>query len=542
MTSHASLYVNAAIRTPALPSHATESALLVRDGVVAWVGSAADAPAADEVIDCRAIAGDDALLAPAFVDAHVHATDTGLALRGLDLSGVRSAEQLLDAVSAFAAGLPDAAVVLGHGFDESTWPSLEQPPAAERLARASGGRAVYLSQASIHSALVTPDLLKLAEGAPGYDESGWVRRDAHHVVREAAFGQITADQRRTAQRAALEHAASLGIAAVHECGGPGTSSEEDFTDVLSLSGAGLPEVYGYWGELGGAAKAVELGAVGAGGDLYADGALGSRTAHLSADYLDEHGCGFGYVTAEQVRDHLLGCHALRPRDERSREEPGVHSARPLQGGFHAIGDAAIGTVLEGFAMAAAKLGHLGVSGAEVLREARHRIEHAEIVDKAMIGKFVEYGITASMQPAFDRLWGGEHQMYAQRLGVARSLASNPMGQMHAVGVALAFGSDSPVTPLDPWGSVRAAVNHFNPVQRMSAKAAYAAHTRGGWRAVHLDDDGVLAPGHAATFGIWSAPGGLVGTLPALLPELPDEPLPELPVCRRTVLRGEKIYG
>jgi predicted amidohydrolase YtcJ len=214
----------------------------------------------------------------------------------------------------------------------------------------------------------------------------------------------------------------------------------------------------------------------------------------------------------------------------------------LQGGFHAIGDLAIATVLEGFGLAAAKLGGRGVSGAEALREARHRVEHVEIVDKAMIAKFVEYGITASMQPAFDRLWGGEHQMYAQRLGVARSLASNPMGQMHGVGAALAFGSDAPVTPLDPWGSVRAAVNHFNPVQRMSAKAAFAAHTRGGWRAVHRDDDGVLAPGTAATFAVFSTPAGLVGTLPALLPELPDEPLPALPECRRTVLRGEIIHG
>jgi predicted amidohydrolase YtcJ len=302
--------------------------------------------------------------------------------------------------------------------------------------------------------------------------------------------------------------------------------------VLSLSGKGLPEVYGYWGELMGAAKALGLGAVGAGGDLYADGALGSRTAHLSSAYLDGEpgGCGHGYVTAEQVRDHLLDCHRH------------TVEGRPAQGGFHAIGDRAIATVLEGFAMAAAKLGARGLSGAEALREARHRVEHVEIVDKAMIAKFVEYGITASMQPAFDRLWGGEHQMYAQRLGVARSLASNPMGQMHGVGVALAFGSDAPVTPLDPWGSVRAAVNHFNPVQRMSPKAAFAAHTRGGWRAVHRDDDGVLVPGKAATFAVFSAPAGLVGTLPALLPELPDESLPALPDCRRTVLRGEIIYG
>ena len=115
-------------------------------------------------------------------------------------------------------------------------------------------------------------------------------------------------------------------------------SEADFTGLLALSAAsGLPEVYGYWGELMGAAKARELGAVGAGGDLYADGALGARTAHLREPYLDgdRDGCGHGYLTAEQVRDHLLDC-----------------AAHGVQGGFHAIGDAAIATVLAGFAAAA----------------------------------------------------------------------------------------------------------------------------------------------------------------------------------------------
>ncbi len=82
------------------------------------------------------------------------------------------------------------------------------------------------------------------------------------------------------------------------------------------------------------------------------------------------------------------------------------------------------------------------------------------MNKAIIAGFVEFGVVASMQPAFDRLWGGERQMYAGRLGIDRSLESNPMGAMHGVGVAFAFGSDSPVTPLDPWGSVRAAMRHI----------------------------------------------------------------------------------
>ena len=500
------------------------TALLVRDGTIAWIGSSADAPAADRTVDLGG-----ALVTPAFVDAHVHSTDTGVVLLGLDLAGSRSSGEVLDRVAAHVAGLPADAVVVGHGWDESTW-SEQTPPTAAELDRAGGGRAVYLSQVSVHSAVVSTALLtRTPPQTPGYADSGWLRRDAHHVVRGMAMGVISNAQRDAAQRAALRHAASLGIAAIHECGGPGTSDEFDFTNVLALGrGAELPDVYGYWGELGGAVKARELGAVGAGGDLYADGALGSQTAHLRDPYLDgtveQSGadrCGHGYVTADQVGAHLIECTRLG-----------------VQGGFHAIGDAAIADVLAGFAIAAKDL------GTDALRAARHRIEHAEILDRALIAGFVEYGIVASMQPAFDRLWGGAGQMYEQRLGLERSLASNPIGALAGVGVALAFGSDSPVTPLDPWGTVKAAMNHHNPVFRIGIKTAFAAHTRGGWRAARVENAGTLVPGADATFAVWDRPGQLVGAgwgLPNLFSTDPDEPDPALPTCLRTVAHGSEIF-
>jgi predicted amidohydrolase YtcJ len=176
-----------------------------------------------------------------------------------------------------------------------------------------------------------------------------------------------------------------------------------------------------------------------------------------------------------------------------------------------------------------------------IRLARHRIEHAEIIDKALIAAFVEYGIVASVQPAFDRLWGGDHAMYAQRLGIERSRASNPLGSLAGVGVALAFGSDSPVTPIDPWGTVRAAILHHNPAQRVGVRTAFAAHTRGGWRAVHADAEGTLAPGAKATFAIWATPAGRTNGLPTLVAAGPGEPAPPLPTCLRTVVRGTTIF-
>jgi len=504
------------VLTPADP---TATALLVEDGRIGWLGPDADAPSADEVVDLGG-----ALVTPAFVDAHVHTTDTGITLGGLSLRRTAGANALLAAVAEHAAGLQGDAVVIGHGWDETTWAD-QTLPTAEQLDKAGGGRPVYLSRACVHSALVSSALLRQIPGAreaAGFDPSGWLRRDAHHVARAAAMSSIGPAQRRDAQRTALRRAAALGIAAVHECGGPGTSSEDDFTGLLALPGeGGLPEVYGYWGELGGAARAKELGALGAAGDLYADGSLGAWTAHLRQSYLDGDNQGYGYVSVEQVAEHLVDC-----------------TRHGVQGGFHAIGDAALSTVLEGFA-AAEK-----VVGQDRLRAGRHRIEHAELLDKALIAQLVDFGVMASMQPAFDRLWGGEHGMYAQRLGVERALASNPIGALSGVGVGLAFGSDSPVTELDPWGTVRAAMRHRNPAQRINVRAAFAAHTRGGWRAVRRDEEGVLNPGWPATFVVWDTPAGLTGAMPALVetdPEATDDDQPELPVARRTVVRGETIY-
>jgi predicted amidohydrolase YtcJ len=170
-----------------------------------------------------------------------------------------------------------------------------------------------------------------------------------------------------------------------------------------------------------------------------------------------------------------------------------------------------------------------------------------------IAAFAEFGLTASVQPAFDAAWGGDSGMYAQRLGVERARTLNPYAALLRAGVPLAFGSDSPVTPLDPWGAVRAAAFHRTPEHRISARAAFTAHTRGGWRAVGRDDAGVLVPGAPADYALWrteelvvQAPDDRVArwsTDPRSgTPGLPDlSPGAELPVCLRTVVFGQTVF-
>jgi predicted amidohydrolase YtcJ len=518
------------------PADPFATAMLVQDGTVVWVGEegAAEsyAQGADEVVRLEG-----ALVTPAFVDAHVHATSTGLALTGLDLTGCPSLAEALHRLERYAKEQGPGGVLIGHGWDESGWPE-GRPPSRAEVDAAAAGAAVYLSRTDVHSAIASSALLAMAPGVealPGHHPQRPLTRDAHHAVRRAALAHLTAGQRRAAQRAALERAAALGIGTVHECAGPDISSPDDLAELLALpAGGALPRVVGYWGEAGaqGVATARALGAHGAAGDLFVDGALGSRTACLCEPYADDRGTtGAAYLTAEQIGEHVAAC-----------TEAG------LQAGFHAIGDAALHAVVAGVRAAAERVGLARV------RALRHRVEHAELLDPGAVAAFAELGLTASVQPAFDAAWGGEDGMYVARLGRERARALNPFAALLRAGVPLAFGSDAPVTPLDPWGTVRAAAFHRTPEHRISVRGAFTAHTRGGWRAIGRDDAGVLVPGAPADYAIWEPGGELVVQAPdervanwstdprSGTPGLPDlTPGQELPRCLATVVGGRTIH-
>ena len=489
------------------PDHPGATAMLVSDGRVAWVGDRDGAigheDSADEVVELDA-----ALVTPAFVDAHVHVSQTGLALTSLDLSTARSLGEALEALAAFARRGGDG-VILGFGWDESRWPE-HRPPSGAEVDRAAGDRLCYLSRVDGHSAIASGALLAAAPEittADGWDGTGRVERAAHHVARDAVQARLGPGQRRDALRTALEHAASLGLGCVHEIGAPHINPPSDFADLVALAAEHeIITVLPYWGELLAVDRVRGLGCRGAAGDLNADGSIGSRTAALTAPYADAGTSGHAYLTVQQVRDHVAAC-----------------TRAGLQAGFHAIGDAGVTAVVDGMQAAADQVGLAAFVGA------RHRIEHLEMVTPEQAQILARLGVVASVQPSFDAAWGGAQGMYAERLGTGRALAMNPYAMLAAAGVTLAFGSDSPVTPLDPWGGVRAAVDHQVPAQRLSAQDALDAHTRGGWRAARVDDAGWLAPGTPATYAVWDAP-----TLEAAVDQTPT--------CLRTVLDGRTVYS
>ena len=507
------------------------TAALIADGRFVWLGD--DTSAMAYADDAQIVDLDGALVAPAFVDAHVHSTATGLALTGLDLSGTRSAQECLDLVAGHSARHPGQ-ILLGHGWDETAWATGHVPTRSE-LDRACGGGLAYLTRIDVHSALASSALRARCgelDGLPGFDPDGPLSRAAHDRVRAEALESVTPVHREAAQRAALEHAGSRGIASVHEMAGPFISSAEDLRTVLDLGREPtLPEVVGYWGELGAHAHARQLGAKGAAGDLSIDGALGSRTACLRDAYSDDPATrGATYIDVDAATEHLAGA-----------------TAEGAQAGFHVIGDGAADIAIEALERVERDF------GADAVRRCGHRLEHVEMLDDRHREVLARLGVTASMQPAFDAAWGGETGMYAQRLGAARAETMNDVSAAATQGVVLAFGSDAPVTPLDPWGSVTAAMHHRTPGQGISARGAFAAHTRGGRRAAGqlATQPGVIAVDAPATYAVWAAgplavqqPDGRVAGW-STDPRSGTPPLPDLdeksPDCWRTVRDGSVIF-
>lgn len=510
--------------------------MAVHDGMIAWLGS--DDVGRDQFPDAGIVDLDGGFVAPAFVDSHIHLTATGLLLTGLDLRAATSREHCLELIARYAAAHPDP-LVWGHGWDESRWPD-STPPSTVELDALLGDRPAYLTRVDLHSALASSGLRRRVPELPaagGFAEHRPLSSDAHHLIRAAARDLLTRAQRTAAGAAALDAAAAAGIVAVHECAGPDIGGLDEWRE-LRAAQHGV-EVTGYWGEaVTSPERARELmaetGADGLAGDLFIDGALGSRTAWLHEPYADAPDTvGSCYLAPEAVTAHVRAC-----------TQAGVTA------GFHVIGDAAVSAAVAAFERVVDELGVAAVA------RCGHRLEHLEMVTAEQAAKLGAWGIVASMQPNFDARWGGSDGMYARRLGIDRGRSLNPVAPLASQGVPLAFGSDAPVTDLNPWLSVRAAVCHRTPDSAVSARAAFAAATRGGWRAAGVRDGltGTLVPGAPASYAVWevgeldvAAPNTAVqrwSTDPrSQVPALPRlSHTDALPRCRQTVRRGAVIYG
>jgi predicted amidohydrolase YtcJ len=387
-------------------------------------------------------------------DEHVHVTQAALAAQWIPLAGTATAAEALArmaaAMPALLAEWPDPEVpFVGIGFQDGLWPD---PPTQEAIDAVGGSRALVLISHDTHAVWVNSEAARRYSVRPGPD--GILREEPAFVVGRAV--NRLAEARSAAAVAVLAaRAVRRGVVGIVDLEmtwnvdvwreriaggwhGPRIEAGVYPPDLERAVGLGLRS-----GSVLGADGLVTIGPL----KTLIDGALNTRTAYCAHPYPDG---GSGLLTVPEA-----GLVALLERARSAGFVPAVH----------AIGDAAVTIALDAFEAA-------GTAG---------RIEHAQLIAEADLPRFAALGVTASVQPAHlldDREVAAEH--WAGRTGRAFAFRS-----LLDAGAALAFGSDAPVAPLDPWRTLRAAVDRclpgedpWHPEQRIPLAAALRASTRG----------------------------------------------------------------
>lgn len=408
----------------------------------------------------RSVDLDGAVLTPAFRDAHVHLPATGLYETGMDLRGVRSVDRIL---AGYAERVANEEMLFGGNYEDP----LDRPLLAADLDEVVGERPALLVRADMHSVVASTALLRrLALGElEGVDRNdhgeptGYLREQAAAEAYKWFESNLPRSRQVDAIRAGVAAAYRKGIAEVHEMfviewrGWESVGIFDEAVAPVTL------EVVPYYAT-DDVERVVAMGSPRIGGDWFLDGSFGSHTAWMSEPYpgpvpAGSSPTGIAYRSDDEVFGFFM----------RAQE-------RGLRVGVHAIGDGAIEQCIATWEKVAARV------GASAVARLGHRIEHFECGTDDHIRRVAALGLRLSVQPAFDLLWGGPDKLYSDRLGWERAQVMNRFGSMAAAGIVCAAGSDSTVTPMDPFLQMRALREHHLEAERMPALDALRLNTLG----------------------------------------------------------------
>lgn len=476
-------------------------ALAVDHGLIVAVGSSAEILAAagpQTIVHDLAKLPAGATVFPGFNDAHTHLGDGGRMRLTIDLTGTPSLAAMLTTLESAANNAAAGQWLIGGNWDHTLWADPRLPSRAD-LDRVSHGHPVFLGCIDGHIAVVNSAALLAAKidahtqppagGAIDHDASGQptgiLRESAQQLV-ESALPPPTHAMRLAAAQLAIRDALSHGVTSVQD-----NSDWQDFLvyeeleqhDALDLRitewlpfAAPLDELKAHRAAHPADDRMLHTGML----KGFMDGSLGSRTAALKAPYADDPGNrGLPQYTQQTLNQMAL-----------------ERAAAGFQLGFHAIGDAAAAMALDAFAQSAST---------PISRNARNRVEHAQVVDPADIARFASLGVVASMQPNHlltDMRWA------ASRLGPERAAYSYAWKAFLDAGVPVAFGTDYPVEPITPFRGLYSAVTRMSedgtmsyyPQSKLSRGQALAAYTTGSAYAEFAEAwKGQLLPGFVADF-------------------------------------------
>lgn len=450
----------------------------LREGRIAEVGIGL-APARAAVHDAGG-----ALAIPGLWDGHVHFGQWAAMARRVDVADTAGPEEVTARVARHLAVERPApgTVVQGFGWRVAGWDRL---PSTAELDAVAGDRPVILISGDCHAGWLSTAAFR-ALGLPVHeghlDEDEWfpiyqrmadlpedqavVRASLDGAMRAAAAKGVVGIGDMEFEAGRLEWpgrtAAGLDLLRVRTCTYP-----EGLEDAIA-AGARTGDVLDETG-------LVTMGPL----KVITDGSLNTRTAWCCEPFVTDDDLGDPHgkrsVDPEELTQLLRRAHA-----------------QGLDGAVHAIGDAALLDALDAYAAS-------GAHGS---------IEHAQLVRMEVLGRFADLGLIASVQPAHlldDR--DSTEALWPDRLERCFALRS-----MSDAGIPLRLGSDAPVSPLDPWLAMSAAVHRsaddrepWAPEQAITPREALLASTDG------VSELAVGGPGDIVLVDEDPCPAGLSGT-------------------------------
>ena len=431
------------------------------------------------------------LVLPGFIDAHCHFSSGGRSLSMLDLSSAMSIVYIQEKIAERIKETPKGKLVSGYVsfpnptlYGELGWPTKEildkVSPDNPVVMRRRGGHAVWVNSVVLEMSNITKDSEAPEGGEIVFDPK---TGEPTGILKEAAASLMKVHGEVNPKEdieKALKHAAKLGLTGIHT----GSYLKEiDIFKELRDEGKLTLRVYG-WLPISQLDEYIEKGIKQGQGDemvkvgflkCYIDGTIGVRSALMFEPFTEEPGnTGLAQMEEEEF-------YALVEKAHKNGYQVGVH----------AIGDKAVHWVLNAVERAQDKHGKKGL---------RHRVEHNTVNILPDTKRFRERGVIASMQPT---ITGGE--MYKrQRLGVERARRVDMVRTLLTNGAVLCWGTDWPVSPINPMYNLNELVNRLYPEQKLTMAEAIKYYTLGpAYASFEEDIKGSLEVGKLADMVVLS---------------------------------------
>jgi predicted amidohydrolase YtcJ len=488
------------------PQHLFVQSIVVRDGLVHDLGGDTDMLLQWGRSDATIIDLQGHTATPGLIDSHLHLGWLGLTFLQLDLSKAVSKDDMLAQIKKKANETAPDEWIQGHGWDENLFVGGGGIPTIEELDQVAPHCPILLSRVCGHANLVNSRALELSGYHPEMEvPAGGV------IVRDFATGKPTGmlletaanlirkhipkpsyEQLKQSLRRSIRYAMEHGLTGAHtedlrELNGLAQTyrlyNELINEEALALR-CNLLVYYPHMHELkelqmtaGYGNSHVQIGAV----KIFADGALGRRTAYLSQPYADDPSTS-GYPVHEQEELTEL------VRQARSLGMPIA---------VHTIGDKALEMVLDSLDQ------FPGVAY-------RDRLIHTQILRPDLLVRLKHPHRIADVQPRF---LAGDFPWVMDRVGEERISYSYIWKTMMAQGIICAAGSDAPVEPIDPLLGIHAAVTRkapgethagYLPHEKLTMQEAIHLFTLGGATVTNEDHrKGTLSRGKFADMTVYS---------------------------------------